>query len=175
MAAVERVEVNLDGGSALYGSDAIGGVINVILKQDYEGLEFQGRIGSPTEEGGDEKSGSIVSGITGEKGALMMVYEHDVKDGSTTRIATTWPVKVPLPPACMAATSRASMPPPARQLPVPWKASTVPIPAPASYRSVAPVASTLPRSPPRPLPAPGTPSTSTAAITSMTASTSFPS
>ncbi|CAJ1780173.1 Vitamin B12 transporter BtuB [Aeromonas hydrophila] len=80
MAAVERVEVNLDGGSALYGSDAIGGVINVILKQDYEGLEFQGRIGSPTEEGGDEKSGSIVSGITGEKGALMMVYEHDVKD-----------------------------------------------------------------------------------------------
>ncbi|KAB0670035.1 TonB-dependent receptor [Aeromonas veronii] len=80
MAAVERVEVNLDGGSALYGSDAIGGVINVILKEGFEGLTFQGRIGSPTEEGGDEQSGSIVSGISGEKGSLMMVYEHDVKD-----------------------------------------------------------------------------------------------
>ncbi|MCJ8218879.1 TonB-dependent receptor [Aeromonas veronii] len=80
MAAVERVEVNLDGGSALYGSDAIGGVINVILKEGFEGLTFQGRIGSPTEEGGDEQSGSIVSGITGDKGSLMMVYEHDVKD-----------------------------------------------------------------------------------------------
>ncbi|WP_421200342.1 TonB-dependent receptor [Aeromonas enteropelogenes] len=80
MAAVERVEVNLDGGSALYGSDAIGGVINVILKEGFDGLMFQGRFGSPTEEGGDEQSGSIVSGITGEKGSLMMVYEHDVKD-----------------------------------------------------------------------------------------------
>lgn len=46
MAAVERVEVNLDGGSAIYGSDAIGGVINVVLKEGYEGLTFQGRIGS---------------------------------------------------------------------------------------------------------------------------------
>ncbi|CAM4069286.1 TonB-dependent receptor plug domain-containing protein [Aeromonas bestiarum] len=80
MAAVERVEVNLDGGSAIYGSDAIGGVINVVLKEGYEGLTFQGRIGSPTEDGGDEKSGSIVAGITGEKGSLMTVYEHDKKD-----------------------------------------------------------------------------------------------
>ncbi|MBZ6067305.1 TonB-dependent receptor [Aeromonas schubertii] len=80
MAAVERIEVNLDGGSALYGSDAIGGVINVVLKEDFDGLLFQGRLGSPSEEGGDEKSGSIVTGITGEKGSLTMVYEHDVKD-----------------------------------------------------------------------------------------------
>ncbi|MBW3783271.1 TonB-dependent receptor [Aeromonas veronii] len=80
MAAVERVEVNLDGGSALYGSDAIGGVINVILKEGFEGLTFQGRLGSPTEEGGDEKSGSVVAGVNGEKGSLMMVYEHDEKD-----------------------------------------------------------------------------------------------
>ena len=80
MAAVERVEVNLDGGSAIYGSDAIGGVINVVLKEGYEGLDFQGRIGSPSEEGGDEKSGSIVAGVAGEKGSLMAVYEHDKKD-----------------------------------------------------------------------------------------------
>ena len=61
MAAVERVEVNLDGGSAIYGSDAIGGVINVVSK----GLRRAGLPGPhrlPTEEGGDEKSGSIVAG-----------------------------------------------------------------------------------------------------------------
>lgn len=80
MAAVERVEVNLDGGSAIYGSDAIGGVINVVLKEGYDGLTFQGRLGSPTEEGGDESSGSVVAGVNGEKGSLMAVYEHDKKD-----------------------------------------------------------------------------------------------
>ena len=40
-AAVERVEVLKDGASAIYGTDAIGGVINFILKKDYKGLEAQ--------------------------------------------------------------------------------------------------------------------------------------
>jgi iron complex outermembrane receptor protein len=39
LAAVERVEVLKDGASALYGTDAIGGVINFILRKDYKGLE----------------------------------------------------------------------------------------------------------------------------------------
>ena len=37
LAAIERVDVQLDGASAVYGSDAIGGVVNIILKSDYEG------------------------------------------------------------------------------------------------------------------------------------------
>lgn len=41
MAAVERVEVLKDGASAIYGTDAIGGVINFILRKDYQGLEAQ--------------------------------------------------------------------------------------------------------------------------------------
>jgi len=39
MSAIERVEILLDGGSAVYGSDAIGGVVNVILRRDYQGAE----------------------------------------------------------------------------------------------------------------------------------------
>jgi len=39
LSAIERVEVLLDGASAIYGSDAIGGVINFIMKHDYQGLE----------------------------------------------------------------------------------------------------------------------------------------
>ena len=36
----ERVEVLTDGGSALYGSDAVAGVVNVIMRTDFEGLEL---------------------------------------------------------------------------------------------------------------------------------------
>ena len=39
-AALERVEVLLDGASALYGTDAIGGVINFITRKDFQGLEL---------------------------------------------------------------------------------------------------------------------------------------
>jgi outer membrane receptor protein involved in Fe transport len=43
LAAVERIEVLLDGASAVYGADAVGGVINVILRKDYQGTEAQVR------------------------------------------------------------------------------------------------------------------------------------
>ena len=41
-ASIERVEVNLDGGSAVYGSDGIAGIINIILKDDYTGAQVSG-------------------------------------------------------------------------------------------------------------------------------------
>ncbi len=61
-AAVERVEVLKDGASAIYGTDAIGGVLNFILKKDYQGLGAQGFV-DVTQRGG----GNIfrVSGIAG--------------------------------------------------------------------------------------------------------------
>ena len=45
-AALERVDVLTDGASSLYGSDAIGGVVNFILKHDYHGLTFGGHYGA---------------------------------------------------------------------------------------------------------------------------------
>ena len=39
-AAIERVEILADGASAVYGSDAIGGVVNIITKKDFDGLTF---------------------------------------------------------------------------------------------------------------------------------------
>ena len=41
LAAVERIEVLRDGASAIYGSDAIGGVVNIILRKDYEGMNLR--------------------------------------------------------------------------------------------------------------------------------------
>jgi iron complex outermembrane receptor protein len=53
LSAIERIEVLKDGASAIYGSDAIGGVINIITKQNYNGFEIGGRVGFPTQSGKD--------------------------------------------------------------------------------------------------------------------------
>ncbi len=50
--AIERVEVLKDGASAVYGSDAIGGVINFIVRTDYQGAEAGVWYGAPTRSGG---------------------------------------------------------------------------------------------------------------------------
>jgi len=51
--AVERVEVLKDGGSALYGSDAVGGVVNIILRESYQGATFGGNVGTSYKDDGD--------------------------------------------------------------------------------------------------------------------------
>jgi iron complex outermembrane recepter protein len=55
LAAVDRVEVLKDGASAIYGSDAIGGVINFILRKDYRGFDVSAQYASPEHVGGYEK------------------------------------------------------------------------------------------------------------------------
>jgi len=54
--AIERVEVLLDGASAIYGSDAIAGVINFIVRKDYKGAEVTGYYATPT-RGGEGPNG----------------------------------------------------------------------------------------------------------------------
>ena len=64
-AAIERIEVLTDGASAIYGSDAVGGVVNIILKQDYQGVEIGGRYAvSPNTGNYSERSGYIVAGAS---------------------------------------------------------------------------------------------------------------
>src|SRR5690606_21184391 len=49
--AVERVEIVADGASAIYGSDAVGGVANVVLKRDFEGVALSARYGAASDGG----------------------------------------------------------------------------------------------------------------------------
>ena len=79
-AAVERVEILADGASAVYGSDAIGGVVNVITKKGFEGMTISGRVGDPDLPGGEEEAFSIVGGITTDKSNLTWTYEHSQRD-----------------------------------------------------------------------------------------------
>jgi outer membrane receptor protein involved in Fe transport len=59
---VKRVEVVTGGASAIYGSEAIAGVINFIMKDDFEGIELNTRFGVSDAGGGDEKDFSLTLG-----------------------------------------------------------------------------------------------------------------
>ncbi|HQR19408.1 MAG TPA: TonB-dependent receptor [Burkholderiaceae bacterium] len=63
LAAIERVEVLKDGASAIYGTDAIAGVINFILRKDFQGVEVAGGFTATQHGGGNEGQIAITGGI----------------------------------------------------------------------------------------------------------------
>ena len=76
--AVAGIEVMADGGSAIYGSDAVGGVVNVLLRRPFEGAEVFARYG-----GGDEFDQYSVSGVFGtlwSGGGVMIAAERNERD-----------------------------------------------------------------------------------------------
>lgn len=75
LAAVERIEVLPDGASALYGSDAVAGVINVILRRDFEGVATSAQIGASTDGGNFRQQVDIVAGTTWSSGGVMFAYD----------------------------------------------------------------------------------------------------
>ena len=62
-AAIERVEVLLDGASAIYGTDAIGGVVNFITRRDYRGVQLDAYAGRTSEGGAGKRQASITAGF----------------------------------------------------------------------------------------------------------------
>jgi iron complex outermembrane recepter protein len=65
LSMIERVEVLKDGASAIYGSDAIGGVINIITKRNYNGFEISGRYGFAVDGPSDHATQYQVSLVGG--------------------------------------------------------------------------------------------------------------
>ena len=74
--AIERIEVLTDGASALYGSDAIAGVVNFILRDNYEGAETRIRHGSVTNGDLDEVVFGQAFGKTWSGGNVLLTYEY---------------------------------------------------------------------------------------------------
>ncbi len=63
LAAIDRVEILKDGASAIYGTDAIGGVINFILKRNYQGVEVTAFVDATEHGGGNKYSASLLAGF----------------------------------------------------------------------------------------------------------------
>lgn len=80
LSAIEKVEILTDGASALYGSDAIAGVVNFIMKSDVTDTTISLRADKPQEEGGESYNFSLSTGF-GDLGAdgynVMVAFSHD--------------------------------------------------------------------------------------------------
>lgn len=70
LAAVERVEILTDGASAIYGADAMGGVVNIITRKDFNGAELTYGMGQ-SQRGGDTEQASAIFGTSGERGRMI--------------------------------------------------------------------------------------------------------
>jgi outer membrane receptor protein involved in Fe transport len=79
---IERVEVLRDGASSIYGSDAVGGVINYVLKREFEGAETSLRYGYPEAGGGESVQGTLTFGTSfaGGRGRLFGTVEALYRD-----------------------------------------------------------------------------------------------
>lgn len=75
--AVAELQVMPDGASALYGSDAVGGVANIILKRDFEGVTTSARFGTSTEGGGFEQEYGVVGGGRWRSGGVLVALQYD--------------------------------------------------------------------------------------------------
>ncbi len=73
---VERVEVLRDGASTIYGSDAIAGVINIITKKDFEGVQFDAQWGQSSESDGDEINIAMTIGGSSERGNFVIAAQY---------------------------------------------------------------------------------------------------
>lgn len=83
LSAVERVEVLTDGASAIYGADAVAGVVNIILRKDFEGAETTLHYGSASDGSVDEQRVSQTMGMKWDGGNALVIgelYQRDPLD-----------------------------------------------------------------------------------------------
>lgn len=76
VAAIERVEILKDGASAIYGSDAVAGVVNVILRSDYVGTELSASYGGTTGPNYDETNVSVVWGTGDMDSNTTIIFDY---------------------------------------------------------------------------------------------------
>lgn len=75
--AIERIEIVPDGASTIYGSDAVAGVVNVILRQRFTGLETSAKLSGSTDGGNFEQQYDAVAGLGWASGNVFAAYEFD--------------------------------------------------------------------------------------------------
>ena len=77
---VDSFDLLTDGASSVYGSDAVAGVVNVILKNDYDGLELAIDADAPEQSAGEDYTIGARYGINGDRGFIGGAIEYDYQD-----------------------------------------------------------------------------------------------
>lgn len=77
---IERIDVLTDGASAIYGSDAVGGVVNVISKKQQDGFQTTGTVGTTTQGGGEQTQGEAMFGKSWAGGDVLFAYDYAHQD-----------------------------------------------------------------------------------------------
>ncbi|MEO6971069.1 MAG: TonB-dependent receptor plug domain-containing protein, partial [Chthoniobacterales bacterium] len=75
-ALISRIEVLKDGASALYGSEAVGGVVNIFLKKDFEGVEIDGRYGFTPSSAVSERRVSAIAGLGNDTTHITVGFQY---------------------------------------------------------------------------------------------------
>lgn len=76
VSAIERIEILKDGASAVYGSDAVAGVVNVILRKDFDGAEISVSHGATTGPTYDETAASMVWGSQSDDANVTLILDY---------------------------------------------------------------------------------------------------
>ena len=92
VAMIERVEVLLGGGSAIYGSDSIGGVINIVTRKDYRGMSVRART-DQSSTGGDKRMADVTAGYGWETGSVSGTFAYQDID-AVQSAKTGWSTKI---------------------------------------------------------------------------------
>ena len=75
-AIIGRIDVLKDGASAIYGADAVAGVVNIITRNDFEGVQVTGKYGITDEGDGEEYTGDLLWGLRGERGGFTAAVNY---------------------------------------------------------------------------------------------------
>ena len=84
-ALIKRIEVLKDGASAIYGSDAVGGVVNVLLNDDFQGVALSGRYGFAQKGDIHDDRESGVAGFGDDKTRIVVAAQYEEQDPILTR------------------------------------------------------------------------------------------
>ncbi len=80
LGSIDRIEILTDGASAIYGSDAVAGVVNFITRKNYEGFEVRGRYGAVTDGSKEDYQFGAAGGVSWNTGGVVFGAEHAEAD-----------------------------------------------------------------------------------------------
>ncbi|WP_334132128.1 TonB-dependent receptor plug domain-containing protein [Silanimonas lenta] len=93
LAIIERIDVLKDGASAIYGSDAIAGVVNLITRKDYEGAQASAYYGQNSKGDGTRTAFDVTIGASGERSSAVIAASYSDQDPvfARDREISRWP------------------------------------------------------------------------------------